>query len=169
MKSILELNQELEQFQIKIKNKLPGKILFAKVAGSHSYGLATETSDVDFIVVYQAPLRKVLSTNQLTETVDGKSPDFQAHEIGKFCRLLLKGNPNIVECLFTEHHTQTEPGWFGLYNMRKQFINQTTLKQYLGYCHGQKQRFLAHQPVHTVGGDRPSVGHGECNRCGKQY
>ena len=152
MESVTELQQELDKFQQNIAKRIPGKILFTKIAGSHSYGLATETSDVDFIVVYQAPLREVLSTSQLTETVDGKDPDFQAHEIGKFCRLLLKGNPNIVECLFTERWTKAKTEWFGLPDMREQFINQTTLKQYLGYAKGQLARWQNGMALHSAGG-----------------
>jgi predicted nucleotidyltransferase len=79
----------------------PGNIIYAKIWGSHSHNTQLPTSDVDYLLVYAAPRDAILGLFKRPDTVDGTKPDFQAHEVGKFCELLIKGNPAIVEMLFT--------------------------------------------------------------------
>jgi len=138
-----------EQFLTK---PLPGTLLFARVAGSYGYNLNGPDSDMDFFVVYQAPAEKLLSLRQPPETVDGTKPDFAVHEIGKFCRLLLKGNPTIVEALWSDHHTYTTPAWERLRGMRRKFLSTHTVKSYLGYAKGQLQKLTHGSYLHTTGG-----------------
>jgi predicted nucleotidyltransferase len=95
----------------------------------------------------------MLSLHPPAETTDGKGPDFQAHEARKFAHLLLKGNPGVVECLFTEVGVNWGPEWARLLERRKMFLNTQTLKQYLGYCRGQLQRMDAGTRLHTKGGE----------------
>lgn len=133
----------------------PGQVLFAKVWGSHSHNTHLETSDTDFLVVYVAPTDKILSLNPPPETMDGKGPDFQAHELKKFCSLLLKGNPAIVECLFTEKLFKFTPEWTKLIDDRKKVLTKRCIQQYIGYANGQLQRMKNGASVHTKGG-RPT-------------
>ncbi len=133
--------------------KLPGFVLYRKVWGSYGHGTQLPTSDVDYLAVYQLPTREIASLITGPQTVDGNKPDFQAHELGKFCALLLKGNPGVVECLFTAHMQETTPVWGLLRNQRATFINQTTLRQYLGYCDGQLHRLDAGTRLHSRGGE----------------
>lgn len=128
-------------------------LLYAKVWGSHSHATNLPTSDVDYLAVYQMPTREIVSLRPGPGTVDGKDPDFQAHELGKFCSLLMKGNPGIVECLFTEHMQSTTPVWNLLREKRDLFINRRTLEQYLGYGRGQLQRLKAGTRIHAKGGE----------------
>ena len=131
---------------------LGGRCIFAKVWGSWSHNTQLPESDVDYLAVYQLPTQAILSLVDWPDTLDGKGPDFQAHEIGKFCRLLLKGNPGIVECLFTERERLWTPEWQELCELREIFLNRQTLKSYLGYCDGQLHRLLAGTRLHSKGG-----------------
>lgn len=131
---------------------LPGRLVYAKVWGSHSHGTQLETSDVDYLAVFQQPTRVVLGLGPWRDGVDGKAPDYQCHEVGKLAGLLLKGNPGVVEMLFTEQMQVTTPGWDALRAFRRTFINQTTLGQYLGYCDDQLRRHRAGNRLHTAGG-----------------
>jgi len=131
---------------------LPGKIIYIKVAGSHSHNVALPESDVDLFGVYAAPTPVVLSLTPPPETVDGKGPDYVIHEVGKFCRLLLKGNPTIVETLFTERMVQTNRVWDELKAERERFLSVRAVKQYLGYATGQLKRLKADKGLHTTGG-----------------
>ena len=132
---------------------LPGETLFIKVWGSYSHNTNLPTSDVDYLAVYEADPLKLLSLNPPPETVDGSKPDFQAHELGKFASLLRKGNPGVIECLFTEHGIRGySPAWDELRAIRQITLNQQTLKQYLGYCTGQLQRMKNALRLHTAGG-----------------
>jgi uncharacterized protein len=132
--------------------RLPGRLLFAKVWGSYSHNTNLPESDVDYLAVYACGVRKMLSLHPPAETVSGNKPDFQAHEAGKFAALLFKGNPGVVECLFTERDFVDSPEWRALRELRDIFLNQTTLKQYLGYCRGQLQRMQSGKSLHTTGG-----------------
>lgn len=129
-----------------------GEILFAKVWGSHSHNTDLSTSDTDFLVVYVSPTDKILSLNPPPETVDGKGPDFQAHELKKFCSLLMKGNPAIVECLFTDRMHTYSPEWISLKENSDKFLTKRCVQQYIGYARGQLHRLKAKTYLHTTGG-----------------
>jgi hypothetical protein len=131
---------------------IPGRLLYAKVWGSHSHGTQLPTSDVDYLAVYQLPTRTVLGLDPWPDTVDGKGPDFESHELGKFAGLVLKGNPGIVEMLFTTQWQVTTPGWDALRERRGMTLNQATLGQYLGYCDSQLRRLQNGTRLHTTGG-----------------
>jgi len=133
-------------------SKLPSRLLYAKVWGSHSHATELPASDVDYLAVFQRPTCEVLSLDAPAQTIDGTKPDFQAHEIAKLGGLLLKGNPGIVEMLYTEHMQLTTPAWDALREMRDTFLNQATLRQYLGYCEGQLHRLKGGTRLHTQGG-----------------
>jgi len=139
-----------------LKNRIPGKLMFLKMAGSHSYNLSTPESDVDFFGVYAAKTNSVLGLCPPPATITGEKPDFTIHEVGKFCLLLLKGNPTIVEALFTERFTISEmDAWTYLTTIRDKFLSRRVVRQYLGYCQGQIHKLAAHGGtggLHTAGG-----------------
>lgn len=132
--------------------KVPGEIIFAKIWGSHSHNTELPTSDIDWLSCYIAPIESVVSLRPPVETVDGKKPDFQAHEVGKFCNLLLKGNPGVIECLFTNKMIWMDNRFEQLYNWRQQFLSKTVVNQYLGYAKGQLSKLRHGTSLHTTGG-----------------
>lgn len=131
---------------------LPGGLLFARIAGSHSYNLALPTSDTDFFGVYAAPTKSLVGLNLPPETLDGQKPDWVIHEAGKFARLLLKGNPSIVEALWTDRQCFMSAPWRELRTCRRKFLSGRTVKQYLGYAQGQLQKLTKGSYLHTTGG-----------------
>lgn len=133
-------------------DRLPGRVIFSKLWGSYSHNTALPSSDQDYLMVYAAPTRDVLSLHPPVETVDGKNPDFEAHEVAKFCRLLMKGNPSMIECLFTERMCNASPEWGELAAERQRFLSQRVVAQYLGYGLGQLKRFDVGSRLHTKGG-----------------
>jgi hypothetical protein len=94
----------------------------------------------------------MLGLVQPPETIDGAKPDFQAHEVGKFCQLLIKGNPGIVEMLFTEHMQVETAHWSVLRANGEQFLTKHTVEQYLGYAKGQLTNMKRGGRLHTKGG-----------------
>jgi len=146
-----DLQNELEQFIL--SHKFPGRVLFARVWGSYSHHTNMPESDVDYQLVYVAPTKEMLSLKKPPDTMDGKKPDFQAHELGKFCSLLLKGNPSIVEMLFTNEYRMCGRGWDTLLTERKRFLSKATVKQYLGYAQGQLRRLEEGVSLHTKTGE----------------
>ena len=135
----------------------PGHVVFAKVWGSRSHNLQLPTSDWDFAGVYATPLRKLVGLRPPPETWENKvEPHTVFHEIGKFAKLLLIGNPGILEMLFTDHLCVETPEWQILKAERRRFLTATAVGQYLGYANGQMKRLEKHEGqagLHTKGGE----------------
>lgn len=131
---------------------LRGWILFSKIWGSHSHSTELPSSDVDYTGVYVAHPKDLLGLHPPSDTLAGEKPDYQIHELKKFCDLLIKGNPGIIEMLFTDRMMWFDPKWKPLYEARKKFLCHNVVKQYLGYSVAQLQRFRHSKPVHSKGG-----------------
>lgn len=74
--------------------------LFQAIAGSKSFGLATETSDTDIKGVYFLPKKEFFGLNYNPQ-IANETNDIVYYEIGRFVELLQKNNPNILEILAT--------------------------------------------------------------------
>lgn len=122
---------------------LRGRILFSKVWGSHSHQTSVAESDVDYLAVYAASNNALLSMDPPADTLTGEKPDYQVHEVKKFCDLLMKGNPGIIEMLFTDKFVQSSPAWGQLRAERKRFLTKHVVEQYLGWAGGQLHKLAA--------------------------
>lgn len=131
---------------------IPGRVLFMKIWGSHSHNTNVLGSDVDYLAVYIANNADLLGLNPPLDTLTGEEPDYQAHEVGKFCSLLLKGNPGIVEALFTNRYCDFIEPWSELVDNRRQFLTKRVVEQYLGYINGQLKRMAHGKGLHAKGG-----------------
>lgn len=134
--------------------KLPGRLLFAKVWGSRSHNTEKEDSDWDFSGVYMVDTRDFLGMTKVEETLakeGDEKPDFAFHEVGKFCNLLLVGNPGILEMLYTEKMCTTSPEWLALKANRQLFLSKSAVNQYVGYAEGQLKRLRNGNCLHTKG------------------
>lgn len=125
------------------EDKVPGKIILEGVAGSISHGLATESSDVDILGVYVAPIEEVMGLKGpkvVANSVVTNDPDATFHEVGKFCNLALKGNPSILEQLWMESSYMHLTGAM-LKARRRSFLGQVAIRNsYLGYAKQQFER-----------------------------
>ncbi|MFC7219334.1 DNA polymerase beta superfamily protein [Streptomyces polyrhachis] len=79
--------------------------ILSVVAGSRSFGLATEASDTDRRGVYAAPTRDFWRLAKPPRHVAGPLPEQFSWEVERFCELALAGNPNLLEVL---HSPQVE-------------------------------------------------------------
>ncbi len=129
-----------------------GSVLFCKVWGSHSHNTQLPSSDVDYTGVYVANLEDYVSLHPTPDTLTGTKPDYQIHELKKFCDLLIKGNPGIIEMLFTHLYYFADPRWQPLYEARHSFLVGNVVRQYLGYSIAQLHRLRHGRSVHSHGG-----------------
>jgi len=139
---------------------IPGDVMMWAVTGSHLYGTATFQSDVDKGFVYVRPSadflrvhpvsQKALTTTGVFE-VGSVKVDWKAHEVGKFCRLLCKGSPDMTEWLFCTPVWRFHL-WDELHDRRLDFITQKVLSAYRGYIHDQLDRLAKGLSLHTTGG-----------------
>src|SRR5574339_33248 len=134
-------------------NPLKGNLLYSKVWGSQSHNTQLPSSDIDYLGVYVAYNKDLFGMDGVPETVDGEKPDYQCHEVAKFCKLLMKGNPGIIEMLFTDRMEWMEPKWQVLKDNKRKFLCQQVIKEYLGYCKGQLQKLHADKSLHTKAGE----------------
>lgn len=79
----------------------PECLLFECVTGSRAYGTDTPSSDTDLRGVFVSPRDCFFGLQQVDQLSD-ESNDETYYEIGRFVKLLLKNNPNILEILFSE-------------------------------------------------------------------
>lgn len=121
----------------------PDNIILEGVTGSTAYGLATENSDVDIKGVYLLPTKDVLAIgfDPQHTTKDHVDPDWVYHEVGKFMKLVISGNPTMNELLWLEDYTILTPVGKLLIDNRKAFLSTKAIdKAYRGYAMGQAQR-----------------------------
>lgn len=118
---------------------LEGDVLFVKLAGSRGYNLALPDSDCDYVGVFASPIDTVLSLAgppASVQAAEGTKPDFTAHEARRMAALLLKGNMNAIETLFTRHHAYASEAWRELVRQRMAFVTAVAVRQCLGYAQG---------------------------------
>lgn len=115
----------------------PGRARFLVLYGSHAHGTNTPTSDIDWRGVYQLPTDAFLDLDVPKTTFERKDDDFVMWELAHFCRLILKGNPNIVGMLFAPHEYIARLEWpvQQLVNARRRFITQRMVSAYRGWVH----------------------------------
>lgn len=120
--------------------------LVVGILGSTAYGLATEHSDVDYLGVHYVATNKLygLGVKDLLETSRvGFLPDYTSHEIFKFIRLALGGNPTILEVLFLDKYEYISPEFEQLHEIRHSFLSTKKVKAaYTGYVLHQAKRLV---------------------------
>lgn len=122
----------------------PKNIILEGITGSKAYGLDTETSDTDIKGIFVVPTIELLGIKKFKETYDHVDLDFSYHEVGKFMKLAMNGNPTILEQLFLTDYLQlTEAGKL-LVGNRKVFLNNVIRKSYYGYAYSQMMYLVTH-------------------------
>eukprot|EP01132_Coremiostelium_polycephalum_P000840 gene840-1047_t len=138
MDSVIESEPEFyKNFSEKIlkdRKVKDGEILFFSLAGSHSFNLNIETSDKDYFGVFIGDIDDVLSLTPPISMLDCHDPDYVMFEVSKFCELILKGNPKLVEPLFSTKYCYKSSQWLNvLYENRMKFITESVIYHYISY------------------------------------
>jgi hypothetical protein len=116
-------------------------VVLEGVVGSRAYGMAGPDSDVDTLGVFLAPTRDLLGLHGIQESVVAHEPDVTHHELGKFCRLLLKGNPTCLELLYLDGYTRRTDEGDWLLSLRHRFLSAPAVRgAYGGFAKSQLQR-----------------------------
>lgn len=125
-------------------------ILLGK-SGSHAYGTATETSDLDFKGVCIPPKEYFLGLNSFDgyDKSGGKSfknsagdIDVTINHINKFVKDAMAGVPNNLELLFLEEEDYLYVNEYGqmLIDMRRHFLSKLIMKKFGGYAKSQAMK-----------------------------
>lgn len=121
----------------------PDDIILEGVTGSVAYGLNTASSDVDLKGIYVLPTREVLKIgfDPKHTTIDSTNPDVVYHEVGKFMKLVINGNPTVTELLYLDEYTNLSPVGQMLIDNRDAFLStKAVTNAYSGYAFSQAKK-----------------------------
>jgi hypothetical protein len=134
------------------------KVICKCITGSHLYGTATPSSDLDIRGVIIPTEEFYLGYLEKVEQVESYKPDEIFWEITKFFQLCLDNNPNILELLFIPIYSDyTEiftPEWEEIIANRFLFLSTKAKHTFSGYAVSQLHRikqhreWLLHPPTH---------------------
>jgi hypothetical protein len=111
------------------------KTLLQGIVGSTAYGLHTAGSDVDRMAVFVSPTAEIVSLHPPKDSIVTNQPDVTRHEIGKFVRLVLNGNPSVTEMLWLDSYEVVDKWGAALIAMRTRFLSAPRVRNaYLGYA-----------------------------------
>src|SRR3990167_4420357 len=125
---------------------IPENIILSGITGSVAYGLDTKDSDEDIKGIYILPTRKILSVgfNLDKTTKDHTEPDWVYHEVGKFIKLAMAGNPTILEMLWLNEYLVLNKFGKMLVDNRHLFISEKAVRSaYSGYVFSQARKLKA--------------------------
>lgn len=122
-------------------------LIFATVTGSHAFGYASPLSDYDVHGAHLLSLYHVLGFTLSGETVEFKASigseidaDIATHDLKKFLLLLLKGNGNVLEDLYSSLVVATSPLHEELKTLGKGCITRMCANHYKGMAYNQQRR-----------------------------
>lgn len=113
------------------------KEIFKGIVGSQAFGLATETSDIDYRSVYIQSNQDILSNLYIPQTNYNK--DDVGYEIRRFLELAVTGNPNIIELLYLPENCilKSTDEWKYLVSIRDQFLSKHCYNTFVNYAKSQ--------------------------------
>ena len=117
-----------------------GDLLFESIRGSHLYGLAGPTSDVDTYGIWCCPVSWLLGSGRdyLPDLKSEKNDDSWV-DIGKYIKLLEESNPDAIISLFTpaDKILHFDPVLEPLWDIRDEILSKACFKSFSGYAHDQ--------------------------------
>jgi len=119
------------------------RVIYRCVVGSRAFGLETEESDTDRRGVYLPPADLHWSLYGVPEQLENDGNEECYWELQKFLIMALKGNPNILECLYTPLVEHVTPLAEELLAMRDAFLSRLVYQTYNGYVMSQFKRMQA--------------------------
>ena len=130
----------------------PYPLLFATITGSHAFGCASPESDYDVHGAHLLSIEEVLGLGQPGETIerkgeapDGRETDIATHDLRKFVVLLLKGNGNVLEDLYSPLVICSSPAHEKLKRLAQGCITKQLAHHYKGMAFNQQRRMKANE------------------------
>lgn len=119
------------------------RVIYRCVVGSRAFGLDTGESDTDRRGIYLPPAELHWSLYGVPEQLENDENQEAYWELQKFLIMALKGNPNILECLYTPLVEFASPLAQELLDMRDAFLSRLVYATYNGYVMSQFKRMQA--------------------------
>jgi hypothetical protein len=116
-----------------------GRVLLCGVTGSHQYGFSSADSDLDIKGIHVAPTRALVGlsppaeAHQCLQRFDGVECDLTTNEAGQSLRLLLRGNGNMLERIFSPYQLYTTRESAELRELGQGAISKVCFDHYAGF------------------------------------
>ena len=129
-------------------NLPPGQVVLCAITGSHLYGFSSPDSDIDMKGIHLAPTDALLGLTRPADAHDrltifeGVECDLTTHEAGKAMSLLLKGNGNMLERIFSPLQLVDSPALGELRALAQGALSRRSLSHYLGFFKGMQRESL---------------------------
>lgn len=120
----------------------PGRLVLCAVTGSHYYGFPSPDSDLDLKGIHIAPAEAFLGLSALPDTHDklevfeGTECDLTTHEALKALQLLLRGNGNMLERIFSPFQLVETTELADLKDLAKRSLSRRFFYHYKGFFQG---------------------------------
>ncbi len=124
-------------------------VVYRCIVGSRAYGLDHEGSDHDRRGIYLPPAELQWSLYGLPEQLENTATEECYWELGKFLRLALKANPNVLEVLYTPLVEDISPLMEELLAIRQIFLSKLAYQTFNGYVVSQFKKI--EQDLRTQG------------------
>ncbi len=99
----MNLGIDIDLREIEQTNNSRMKTLFVSCVGSHMWGMQSPESDIDLVMIYIAPTKRILRGERIPPTIrqeiaarGGEVYDTLGWEIGHLINQLIKGNVNAI-------------------------------------------------------------------------
>ena len=119
------------------------RVIYRCVVGSRAFGLDSDESDTDRRGIYLPPAELQWSIYGVPDQLENEATQEAYWELQKFLIMALKGNPNILECLYTPLVELATPLAQELLGMREVFLSRLVYQTYNGYVMSQFKRIQA--------------------------
>lgn len=116
------------------------RVIYRCVVGSRAFGLDTTDSDIDRRGIYLPTADLQWSLYGVPEQLENDERQEAYWELQKFLVMALKGNPNILECLYTPLVEFATPLAQELLDIRDAFLSRIVYQTYNGYVMSQFKR-----------------------------
>ena len=126
--------------------------LLKVMAGSRAYGTNTEFSDEDIRGVFANDVHEFLMLSKPRDEVTGPGEDEKYFSLHKFLHLYTKGNPNVVELLWTrdEDRLFTDVKFMPILGLRQALLCRNVIDSFGGYA---KSRMMKIKEKQDIGGE----------------
>jgi predicted nucleotidyltransferase len=114
-------------------------LIFECTTGSVAYGTSVEGSDVDTRGIFIGSPINIITPFYPVEQVEGPG-DKVIYEFGKFMKLVVDQNPNILELLWAPLPTVMTPWMLCIGDIRSQLLSTKSRHTFTGYAHSQLKR-----------------------------
>jgi predicted nucleotidyltransferase len=117
--------------------------IYSCVVGSRAYGLAGPGSDTDRRGVFVTPTPLFWGLDKPPTHVDGPLEEQFSWEVGRLCELALRGNPTVLECLWSPIVERVNDTGRQLLALREAFLSRRLSETYGSYARDQFKRLEA--------------------------